>query len=90
MEYLDNRIGELMALLKELNVDDNTIVIFTSDNGGTQVSFNTPLSFARPPSAIRYHYGRKRIDSDLYFTSLRYISSDVIRRGVYANLVATR
>lgn len=30
---LDNQIGELMSQLKDLGIDDNTIVIFTSDNG---------------------------------------------------------
>jgi len=30
---LDFIVGELMATLKELKLDDNTIVIFTSDNG---------------------------------------------------------
>lgn len=30
---MDKQIGQLMALLKELNIDDNTLVIFTSDNG---------------------------------------------------------
>ncbi len=31
---LDRRIGDVMAKLKELGIDDNTLVIFTSDNGG--------------------------------------------------------
>ncbi|PTN02050.1 arylsulfatase [Mangrovibacterium marinum] len=30
---LDNQVGELMAKLKELDIDENTIVIFSSDNG---------------------------------------------------------
>lgn len=30
---LDDYVGEILALLKELNLEDNTIVIFTSDNG---------------------------------------------------------
>jgi arylsulfatase A-like enzyme len=30
---MDRDIGRLMALLKELNLDDNTLVIFASDNG---------------------------------------------------------
>lgn len=30
---LDDGVGQVMALLKELNLDDNTIVFFTSDNG---------------------------------------------------------
>jgi len=32
--HLDDGVGEIMALLKELKIDDNTIVFFTSDNGG--------------------------------------------------------
>ncbi len=31
---LDRHVGEIMQLLKDLHIDDNTIVIFTSDNGG--------------------------------------------------------
>lgn len=31
--YLDKLVGEVMATLKRLNLDDNTIVFFTSDNG---------------------------------------------------------
>lgn len=30
---LDGYVGEILALLAELKIDDNTIVIFTSDNG---------------------------------------------------------
>lgn len=33
MTLLDHDIGRLMALIKELGIDDNTIVMFTSDNG---------------------------------------------------------
>ncbi|WP_338424504.1 sulfatase-like hydrolase/transferase [Sphingopyxis kveilinensis] len=31
---MDRRIGDVMAKLKEAGIDDNTLVIFTSDNGG--------------------------------------------------------
>ncbi|NKF23528.1 sulfatase-like hydrolase/transferase [Solimonas marina] len=34
---LDRNVGRLMAELKKEGLDDNTIVIFTSDNGGTHV-----------------------------------------------------
>jgi arylsulfatase A-like enzyme len=33
MENLDNQIGEILDMLKELGIDDNTIVLFASDNG---------------------------------------------------------
>ena len=32
--HLDTGVGRVMALLKELKIDDNTVVFFTSDNGG--------------------------------------------------------
>ncbi|WP_432221068.1 sulfatase [Flavobacterium sp. TMP13] len=34
VETMDDAVGLLMKRLKELNLDKNTIVIFTSDNGG--------------------------------------------------------
>ena len=33
VEHLDQGVGEIMKLLKTLGIDDNTLVIFTSDNG---------------------------------------------------------
>jgi uncharacterized sulfatase len=33
MERMDRDLGRMMALLKELKIDDHTLVIFTSDNG---------------------------------------------------------
>lgn len=33
--YMDKQVGRIMALLKELNLDKNTIVMFSSDNGTT-------------------------------------------------------
>lgn len=34
METLDDAVGMVLDKLKELGLDDNTVVIFTSDNGG--------------------------------------------------------
>jgi len=34
IEQVDDAVGSVMKTLKELNLDKNTIVIFTSDNGG--------------------------------------------------------
>ena len=35
VSFMDKQMGRLFAQLKELNIDDNTIVLFTSDNGTT-------------------------------------------------------
>lgn len=34
IDRMDRNIGRLMATLKELGIDDNTVVMFLSDNGG--------------------------------------------------------
>lgn len=33
MENFDNQVGDLLEMLSELGIDDNTIVMFSSDNG---------------------------------------------------------
>ncbi|UFH54267.1 arylsulfatase [Spirosoma sp. KNUC1025] len=33
--HMDKQVGQLMQLLKELKIDDNTLVMFSSDNGAT-------------------------------------------------------
>lgn len=37
---LDRQVGELLALLKELELDDNTLVLFSGDNGGADYFAN--------------------------------------------------
>jgi arylsulfatase A-like enzyme len=43
---LDESVGGVIAKLKELGLDQKTIVIFTSDNGGLSTSEGTPTSNA--------------------------------------------
>lgn len=40
---LDDGIGLLLKKLADLGLEDNTLVVFTSDNGGTQQSSQEPL-----------------------------------------------
>jgi arylsulfatase A-like enzyme len=40
---LDDGVGELLRVLDELKLTDNTLVVFTSDNGGTPQSSQEPL-----------------------------------------------
>jgi arylsulfatase A-like enzyme len=40
---LDDGVGRLLAKLKSLGLEKNTMVVFTSDNGGTQQSSQEPL-----------------------------------------------
>lgn len=41
IESVDQSVGDIMNTLKELNLDENTIVIFSSDNGGYHVATST-------------------------------------------------
>jgi arylsulfatase A-like enzyme len=62
--HLDTGVGELMQLLEELGIDDNTIVIFTSDNGPHVEGGNDP-DFFNSNGGLR---GYKR---DLYEGGIR-------------------
>lgn len=42
---LDSSVGEIMALLEELGIEDNTIVVFTSDNGVHAEGGHDPYAF---------------------------------------------
>jgi arylsulfatase A len=42
---LDRDVGRLMGLLKELRLDDNTVVFFSSDNGAVPAAGSDPLFF---------------------------------------------
>ena len=45
ISFMDRQVGRLMALLKELELDDNTIVFFTSDNGTTFLKAQVDYEF---------------------------------------------
>lgn len=41
---LDMNVGRILARLAELGMADDTVVVFTSDNGGERFSFNWPFT----------------------------------------------
>ncbi|MEO8034025.1 MAG: sulfatase-like hydrolase/transferase [Acidobacteriota bacterium] len=47
MKSMDAGIGRVLAALAEQDLERNTLVIFTSDNGGERYSFNWPFSFQK-------------------------------------------
>jgi arylsulfatase A-like enzyme len=44
MKRLDHQVGQVMQALRRLRLDNDTIVIFTSDNGGERFSDTWPFS----------------------------------------------
>jgi N-acetylgalactosamine-6-sulfatase len=47
IEQMDKCVGRILTKLDEKGLADNTVVIFSSDNGGTGSARNTPLSKAK-------------------------------------------
>ncbi|MBM3401541.1 MAG: arylsulfatase [Bacteroidetes bacterium] len=45
VSLLDKQVGEVLAKLKSLNIDKNTLVVFTSDNGAHEAGGNDPHFF---------------------------------------------
>ena len=45
MEHLDDEVGATLALLEELGIEDNTIVMFASDNGAHHEGGHNPKFF---------------------------------------------
>ena len=43
LSAMDDAIGELLSTLRQYEIEDNTMIIFFSDNGGTGGSSNLPL-----------------------------------------------
>jgi len=43
IHHMDEGIGHLMKTLKDNNLDQDTLIVFTSDNGGERFSDNWPL-----------------------------------------------
>ena len=66
VEGMDKSVGDLMNYLKRLNVLDNTIIVFTSDNGGlshSKRSMETPHTHNAPLSSGKgsHHEGGIRV-----------------------------
>ncbi len=43
VESLDNSVGRITTTLEKLKISDNTLILFTSDNGAARVTPNAPL-----------------------------------------------
>lgn len=56
IDRLDQQIGRVLKRLEELNIDDNTIIMFMSDNGACPFDFNrTPEKDPGPADSERWY-----------------------------------
>lgn len=51
--FMDQQVGRLMSLLQELGLDENTIVLFTSDNGTTHLRNQVDYEFFKSVGPLR-------------------------------------
>jgi arylsulfatase A len=45
ISFIDGQVGRLTTLLKELKIDDNTVILFTSDNGTSFLKSQVDYTF---------------------------------------------
>lgn len=53
ISFMDRQVGRLMRLLKHLDLDDNTVVFFTSDNGTTHLKDQVDYDFFESVGTLR-------------------------------------
>ena len=59
ISYLDEQLGELVAKLKELGLYENTLILFSSDNGPTYTGgADTPYFDSAQPFKTEYGWGK--------------------------------
>ena len=56
---MDRYIGNILALIKKLNLEENTIVVFTSDNGTTHLKLEVDYDFFESVKPLPGQIGRE-------------------------------
>ena len=59
ISYLDDQLGEIVAVLKEAGIYDNTIIIFSSDNGPTYLG-GVDFNYFESSKPFSNGYGRTK------------------------------
>jgi arylsulfatase len=84
MAELDDEVGAVMKYLKDKGVDDNTIVMFTTDNGAEQFTWpdggQTPFAMAKGTVME----GGFRVPCILWWPA--HVPADSIQNGIFSGL----
>lgn len=71
ISYMDEKVGEIVEKLKELDLYENTLIIFSSDNGPTYTGGVDPDYFASAAPFPNYVNGESRIKGHVYEGGIR-------------------
>ncbi|QDU87814.1 Arylsulfatase [Pirellulimonas nuda] len=97
VESMDTAVGRVLTTLEELGLADDTIVVFTSDNGGLSTSEGSPTSNLplrggkgwmyeggiREPTIVRWPgHGKPGVSSDALVLSTDYYPTLLAMAGV--------
>lgn len=85
LEHADGGIGTIMATLRKRGIEQNTLVIFTNDNGGEWLSNNAPL-FHRKDTLWE---GGIRVPAIFWWPSVLPAGRTVSTPGITMDLTAT-
>ncbi len=77
---VDRQVGEILALLKELGIDENTLVFFSGDNGGNDY-FKSVAAPARNPFREQEPEDRRRVSRHQRH-AVRGRSADSVHRAL--------
>jgi len=55
LHYMDKAVGSITDMVKEFDLDENTIIVFTSDNGGLTISDDSKEVLHRTSGPLRGH-----------------------------------
>jgi arylsulfatase A-like enzyme len=94
ISFLDDHVGQLMRKLKETGADQNTLVIFTSDNGTTHDVGGVDHTFFDSVSTLRglkgqLHEGGIRVPALFWWPGKVRASQVVTQPGYSADLMPT-
>ncbi len=68
-QRIDNAVGDLVQLLRDLNIDKNTLVVFTSDNGPHKESYIDGENYA--PTSFQSYGPYEGIKGDVWEGGIR-------------------
>jgi len=89
ISYLDEQVGELIDKLKQLGIYDNTLIIFTSDNGPTYAGgVDSPFFDSAKPFHCEYGWGKGFVHEGGIRVPMVAVWKNRIKPGTQSELIS--